>query len=398
MKLSTKLLSLICITSALSSPLNKRDIPLSTQCENAIYKAYNNYKNGCNVNIINIPDRLLDPICSTYNEKVCKEFENLNFLNLPECRRDNAIPLYIANHGKDVYIANLRLKCTKDENNNYCPLSYFLNTDSEIQATCESKICTSKSIEFFENIGKFNQNLEYKVGIYNRDYGTSEEIYYKFDNEELQSIMRYLKSNKCTSQAIVKPTTITTTTTTVRPTTTTVRPTTTTVRRTTTTTTVKPTTTTTTTVKPSTITTTTTTTVEPTTTTTTTTVEPTTTTTTTVEPTTTTTTTTVEPTTTTTTTTVEPTTTTTTTTTVEPEPTAAVEPESTNAVEPEPTNAVEPESTNAVEPEPTNAVEPESTNAVEPEPTNAVEPESTAIVKLNQKRLKNVVNVLLRII
>ncbi|OUM63734.1 hypothetical protein PIROE2DRAFT_9672 [Piromyces sp. E2] len=363
-------------------PLDKRDlVEIPPTCSKKINQLFMDYSfKGYNAKVDGMNDSQINIFaCNSIDFKVCEEFYYIDYFTLPECKTAKPSSLARLMHYKSIVIETVTLRCTKDENNKNCPLSYDVTTDAEIYQTCKSSICTSGSITYYNAVLTLNKDLEKFIDKYNKNYGDNETVVFSVNPKSHENIRNFLKSSKCdafrkpVTTSKPKPTT-TTTTTTVKPkpttttTTTTVKPKPTT---TTTTTTVKPkptTTTTTTTVKPKPTTTTTTTTVKPkptTTTTTTTTVKPKPTTTTTIEPepttTTTTTTTTVEPkpTTTTTTTTVEPKPTTTTTITIEPEPTTII-----TTIEPEPTTSV------SIEPELTTSV------VVKFEPTTSIGTES----------------------
>ncbi|OUM60943.1 hypothetical protein PIROE2DRAFT_13144 [Piromyces sp. E2] len=341
MKFSGKFLTLLSITAALAHPSvlheKRAVVKLPAECNQKINQIYLSYSKYCNTDIDGMSDRDANMfICDRLNVSKCKELYNISFFKLPECKNTNANVLYRLEHAKKVNIDNVFLRCSKDEKNRNCPLSYSVLDDESIYRTCESKICTSQSIAFFENLDTYNRELIANI--------KGEETKFDVDPRRQNNVKNYLKSNKCRPQNVPKPTT---TTTTVKP------------KPTTTTTTVKPKpTTTTTTVKP-----------KPTITTTTTTVKP--------KPTTTTTTTTVEP---------EPTTTTTTTT-VDPEPSVPVVEPTPSASDPEPSVPVVEPTPSASDPEPSVPVEEPTPSASDPsipveEPTtSASDPEPSVPVE-----------------
>ena len=191
MKFSVNLLTLLSISSSLA-------VSLSPQCNKAIDDLYKKYKKeGCNIDDTMIPDNMLPSVCGSYNAKKCKEFGSIDFFDLPECKNNDTIELLYNMNSKANYLERLKLKCTMDENNKYCPLNHALVTESAIKYSCKSQVCTTQSINYFENVLKNNQNLYNKVSKYNEKYGTNIIPAHRYIVEDIESILNYLKSDKC---------------------------------------------------------------------------------------------------------------------------------------------------------------------------------------------------------
>ncbi|OUM62503.1 hypothetical protein PIROE2DRAFT_61858 [Piromyces sp. E2] len=164
----THLITLLIISStfAINIPSKRNE----NENENEILEEEFNYSGATNFEGDNDPsldvygeectnfytniDKCIEGIDSKTKEEICNQF------NSKECqtilKKDtSACKEYGSSY--DVYIASLRLTCTKNENNEYCPISKAQQsgkedefTDIMIQDTCKSKLCTESALEGFK--------------------------------------------------------------------------------------------------------------------------------------------------------------------------------------------------------------------------------------------------------
>jgi len=137
---------------------------------------YNKYSKQCEYTEINVESKNeLDNLCNLYNSNKCKQYFELNIKNLPGCKNLQPKLLKSLEKNRDNVHVALSLKCSKDENNNYCPLSKFKFTNSSrrkglkiisidindkeflkaIHNSCDSKKCYTTAIK---TISSYKEN------------------------------------------------------------------------------------------------------------------------------------------------------------------------------------------------------------------------------------------------
>jgi len=232
MKFTSKILTFLAFSTAysLTIPNNniykRADFDISTltifkECDAAIEKE-------CSLsNEINKEN--IESTCATYNSDKCKKLMADGVSSIPACSslgkelsglKDELIKLQKTTFG---------ILCTKDEKGNLCPFAeYELNnpnfinfniketddtktkteeekakeeeaTVSAINETCKSKICTDTLVEGYSTLTKYEKELESKLNIkMKREFKLDKSLN---DEQNLQKLFEYLKSEECTAQA-----------------------------------------------------------------------------------------------------------------------------------------------------------------------------------------------------
>jgi len=241
MKCSTKFLTLLAVSSAFAYtiPMEKREdydysylgtnpiFPIKKECNDIFEK----YEKECTIDL-GASDVNYEEICQVYNTKACQELYNINIYEIPECKSSEESVLTLLDSMLRITAVSLKTLCTKDENNKICPLHNFeaqIPADEDISDkegielinkalndTCKSKVCTNAFIEYEKEmrdiqsdyinaIKKFDANGEIEDMI--KNLGKVKRQFSVADNdlgmdETLSKTIEFLKSDKCTSQAI----------------------------------------------------------------------------------------------------------------------------------------------------------------------------------------------------
>ncbi|ORX46844.1 hypothetical protein BCR36DRAFT_584960 [Piromyces finnis] len=209
MKLVTKFLTLVSATTVLcdfldgfSNVINNVNFSAITECKNALSKY-----SECQIDSINLESvsANIDDFCMTFNTENCQTFYKQGITRIPECQ-DISPELFAPGQiVTDMLYSLLKLGCSKDENNNYCPLAgrniFTANGINEeefmrlLNESCKSKQCYDSISDTFTRVE--NAELLMKLLFKNQ---MNELSMSTTPNESIGKINNFLQSNNCTSQ------------------------------------------------------------------------------------------------------------------------------------------------------------------------------------------------------
>jgi len=167
----------------------------------------------CQITSLNISR---DNLCASFSTERCQNFFKFGISGIEQC---NGIP-DIVEQSANLSIEELSLfdieLCSKNELEQYCPLSEYSLSDEEydflasaklfdeaINKTCFSKKCLDRTIEYYEKYIEFQEKVN-KI----KENFNSNSINEKrnFDSSRINEtnedsfVLEYLKSNECSSQ------------------------------------------------------------------------------------------------------------------------------------------------------------------------------------------------------
>ncbi|KAG4085500.1 hypothetical protein H8356DRAFT_1740043 [Neocallimastix lanati (nom. inval.)] len=184
---------------------------LLEKCDNAI-------KEKCNFEKIlnsSFNEDSINEICFQFYDNInCNDIIEEGVFVLPECKKLSENLIQRKNKLIEYNDSYIRFRCAEDENGEVCPLTkYFMDTsyilednevdpetllEDSINENCKSSICTTTAYESYTKImqlvDEVNEDLEKRQ--YKYDSNLSE-------NKNLEKMLEYLKSDNCTSQAII---------------------------------------------------------------------------------------------------------------------------------------------------------------------------------------------------
>ncbi|ORX46846.1 hypothetical protein BCR36DRAFT_356214 [Piromyces finnis] len=183
---------------------NINNINISNECQNVI----NEYR-SCfqSLRKDNYDKDNIEEYCKNFNTEKCQSLYNQGLNAVPECSN-------ISNEFKDqiklkfdVINYTFKLLCAKDENGNFCPISKnyiengntgFENSgfDKYLNETCKSKKCINSAIDAFTLLE--NSNLADRMPNKNNKREMVEGV------DAISSIVKTLKSEGCSAQAMVQ--------------------------------------------------------------------------------------------------------------------------------------------------------------------------------------------------
>ncbi|ORX48995.1 hypothetical protein BCR36DRAFT_354169 [Piromyces finnis] len=230
MKCATKFLTLLAVSSAFAYtiPMEKRNefdyfdsssFPIKKECMDALEK-YDT--KGCSYDDIYVD---FDRSCKTLNSKKCQKIFNLKLTEIPECQSSNKETLEIMEDYLSIQRISVKFMCSRDENNNICPISIFEEDRAEnlseedqiklvnklINDNCKSKKCTNAITEYIDEIekiekklrnsmkSKMNENVMNEIQSKVKRQFTSADVDLGME-EVVTKFKDYVKSEKCTSQ------------------------------------------------------------------------------------------------------------------------------------------------------------------------------------------------------
>jgi len=209
MRLSITLLTLTFATAVLSDLIDT----ISNVISNVDFSAFPECKaavdeyNECQFDTFNLDSVAsnIDVFCGSFSTEKCQNFFNKGLVGIPACQNiseELLMPTKIL-HG--MMYSFLNLACSKDENNNYCPIAghNILNlrdkSESEILASinesCKSKKCYETANDTFTRVenAELLTKLLFKQQMNDLNLDTNQ-------SQTLDKITEYLKSENCTAQ------------------------------------------------------------------------------------------------------------------------------------------------------------------------------------------------------
>lgn len=216
MKLTTKILSLLAVNSVLSytieEKLNKRlDFDLNSlggvaNCLTALDKFQE-----CKINTSDLQNNK-DIVCSSFNSEKCQQVLKGGINTIPECKDLPTEVLATSPLIFEMLSSSIGLACSKDENDNYCPLSDVIISNNgkldqneetvkaAIKETCKSKKCVDAAVDTLTRIetgemlvslggGKFKRQV---IQAQTQNESTDKSI------SDYKEVLEYFKSNNCT--------------------------------------------------------------------------------------------------------------------------------------------------------------------------------------------------------
>jgi len=201
---------------------NSTNITLDTNsdaCENAL----DDYQE-CLIDNIEFQKGDVDYICSVYNSEKCQKLYNEGAVIIPECQKIDGVSKTFLDNMVKISQLSLSLKCSKDENGQYCPLNELaLLNDSEedgfitfknestlfdnaLGNTCKSKKCTMTYTDALSEMRASEDEIISLLSLLdNIDIISMKEKRQikdqDFDRENdklLSQLEEYLKSSNCT--------------------------------------------------------------------------------------------------------------------------------------------------------------------------------------------------------
>ena len=225
MKLSTVLLPLMAATTTLSelsdvfsvvsNNLSEVSDNLSDLSDNLIEigkcKSKIDGYQECLISSINFYsiDTNIDNICAAFATEKCQSFFSTGVASLPECQNVSKKILTPYQILSETVFTILNLSCSKDENNNYCPLAgkNVINNNTmssdelmnSLKETCKSKKCYNVAANSFikAETSTILISFLFKKQLNNININST-------DSEYLEKINNYLISKDCISQHTVQ--------------------------------------------------------------------------------------------------------------------------------------------------------------------------------------------------
>eukprot|EP00833_Pecoramyces_ruminatium_P007928 jgi/Orpsp1_1/1181960/evm.model.c7180000079265.1 len=224
MKFSKKILFLLGAITTLAIDLNLNDINNKysltiTYDENAdCVTSINEYKACYGSNRKTISKDKLDEMCDIYLTDRCQKFfkDGIDKLNGCEKLSENLLFTYTLKY-EEIGILFAEL-CSRDENNNYCPISKYLQNefysdpnsktkiDNSVNETCKSQKCVEETIEFINHEIEFDKKLKE----FQDKMTSAQNSKRQYDStnvsqeEENNAILEFLNSDKCSTQVSVR--------------------------------------------------------------------------------------------------------------------------------------------------------------------------------------------------
>lgn len=168
----------------------------------------------------------VDVVCNTPISEKCQKLYNDGIDVIPECQKLEGLRKTVLGHIVKLSDLNIKVKCSKDEQGQYCPLNYFSvseknyigfrivsNNEEQFKAalddTCKSDICTDVYLNaftefsdlkndvssFFSSIGEeITSTISDKISSKDKRETEDQKIE---DDKLLNKTSDYLKSDKC---------------------------------------------------------------------------------------------------------------------------------------------------------------------------------------------------------
>ncbi|KAG4101229.1 hypothetical protein H8356DRAFT_1655959 [Neocallimastix lanati (nom. inval.)] len=168
----------------------------------------------------------MDELCKTFNTEKCQAYYNTKLSEIPECQSSELGYLEGMDNLTKLSYLSIKLACSTDENNEYCPLSQFGFTKDDQaekekeeekekekieiyeqakQETCNSKKCRDSYLSIVESVKKEEEEyLKVFVKYVSSDPVQLNEIkteeFFNIDSR-IYETMEYLKTENCTSSS-----------------------------------------------------------------------------------------------------------------------------------------------------------------------------------------------------
>jgi len=183
--------------------------PVKRECNTYIEKLKEEYKD-CIIEITGTINQ--DEICKTFQSKRCQKYYKLRVADAPECKDSHEISVFGIDSMRSLELLALQSSCFTDENNKYCTFGSLENIDIENLSekeekkliekvkkdTCRSKRCTDKYLKMIDDIEDIVNNYSRSISKYK--VNDDEEKIFDLDEENIE-LIKYFKSEECTSQA-----------------------------------------------------------------------------------------------------------------------------------------------------------------------------------------------------